>query len=111
VYLGPVSAIESAERPEGGWTFVTTHTLVLLCIAEDQEVRLGDIAERVGVTERRVQSIVAELEAAGYLTHTRQGRRNHYSIHWNLPLRHLETEHRRLGDLLVLLTSQAQPSS
>jgi len=96
------------DRPEGGWTFVTTHTLVLLCIAADPEMRLSDIAARVGVTERRVQSIVNELEASGYVTRIRHGRRNRYEIEGNLPLRHVETEHRQLGELLSLLSSHAQ---
>jgi DNA-binding MarR family transcriptional regulator len=98
-----------AEPPEGGWTFVTTHTLVLLCIAGDPDVRMTDVAARVGVTERRVQSIVADLVAAGYLTRTRHGRRNRYEIDGTKPLRHLETEHRHLGELLSLLSSSVRP--
>jgi DNA-binding IclR family transcriptional regulator len=89
---------------------VTTHTLVLLCIAADPEVRLSEVAAQVGVTERRVQSIVADLEAAGYLTRTRQGRRNRYDIDGSLPLRHVETEHRQLGELLSLLASRSSDS-
>lgn len=91
-----------------GWTFVTTHTLVLLCIAEDPEIRLSDIAAQVGVTERRVQSIIGDLVASGYVTRTRQGRRNRYQINGDLPLRHVETEHRQLGELLALLTSRSR---
>ncbi|HEX3425411.1 MAG TPA: winged helix-turn-helix transcriptional regulator [Acidimicrobiales bacterium] len=93
---------------EPGWTFVTTHTLVLLCIAEDPEIRLSHIAAQVGVTERRVQSIIGDLVASGYVTRTRQGRRNRYQINGDLPLRHVETEHRQLGELLGLLTSQSR---
>jgi len=87
----------------GGWTFVTNHLVVLLCIAEDDGVRMSDIADRVGVTERAVQRIVADLVDAGYLTRTRVGRRNHYEVNDELPLRHLETQHRRVRELLVLL--------
>ena len=90
------------------WTFVTSHTLVLLCLAEDPEMRLRDVAARVGITERRVQAIVAQLVASGYLTRTRQGRRNHYEIDDRMPLRHLETEHRRLGDLLAMLQKASE---
>ena len=96
---------EQDERPDGGWTFVTTHTLVLLCIAGDPDVRMTEVAARVGVTERRVQSIVADLVSAGYLTRTRHGRRNRYEIDGTKPLRHLETEHCRLSELLSLLSS------
>jgi len=103
-----VSVAQSADRREAGWTFVTTHTLVLLAVAADPEIRLSEIATRVGVTERRVQSIVAELVATGYLTRVRHGRRNRYHIEARLPLRHLETEHRQLGDLLTLLGTPGQ---
>jgi len=85
------------------WTFVTSHTLVLLCIAEDPEVRMSEVAARIGITERRVQAIVAQLVASGHLTKTKRGRRNHYDISYAMPLRHLETEHRKLGELLTML--------
>jgi predicted transcriptional regulator len=91
-----------ARRP--GWTFVTNHFLVLLCIAEDPGIRMIDVAARVGITERAVQGIVADLVETGYLTKTRDGRRNHYEIDAEMPLRHLETAHRHLGELLDLLT-------
>jgi DNA-binding MarR family transcriptional regulator len=93
----------SKPRDDSGWTFVTNHFVVLLCIAEDPAVRMSDVADRVGVTERAVQRIVADLVAAGYLERTRVGRRNHYLINEDLPLRHLETQHQRLGELLNLL--------
>ena len=92
---------------ESGWTFVTNHFLVLMCIAEDEAVRMADIAERVGVTERAVQRIVADLVRAGYLTRTRVGRRNRYQINDEMPLRHLETQHRRVRELLLLLAKDA----
>jgi predicted transcriptional regulator len=96
-----VARVEGRGR---GWTFVTNHFLVLLCIAEDPDVRMADVAQRVGVTERAVQRLVSDLVDAGYLVRSRQGRRNHYAINSGMPLRHLETQHRQLGDLLVLLT-------
>jgi DNA-binding Lrp family transcriptional regulator len=89
----------------GRWTFVTHHFLVLLCIAEDPGIRISDVADRVGITERTVGGIVSDLVKAGYLTRTRVGRRNHYEVHREMPLRHLETQHRRLGEMLALLVS------
>jgi len=68
-------------------------------------MRMSDVAERVGITERAVQGIVADLVDAGYLTRSRVGRRNHYEINREMPLRHLETQHHRLGELLGLLAS------
>lgn len=85
------------------WTFLTNHAHVLVCIAEDPQVRARDIATRVGITERAAQSIIADLAADGYLTRTRIGRRNRYQIHPGLPLRHpLEADH-SVGDLLRTL--------
>jgi DNA-binding IclR family transcriptional regulator len=85
--------------------------LVLLCIAEDPDVRMGDVARRLEMTERSVQSIVADLVEAGYLKRTRVGRRNHYDIDQAMPMRHLETQHRQLGDLLALLAHRRDGSS
>jgi predicted transcriptional regulator len=86
--------------PPAGWTFLTNHTHVLVCLAEDPGLRLRDVAARVGVTERAVQRIVAELEAGGVLTRTREGRRNRYTIDGRIPLRHPLENHRDVGALL-----------
>jgi DNA-binding MarR family transcriptional regulator len=95
--------------PEARWTFVTNHLVVLLCIAEDPGVKMVDIAARVGITERGVQRIVADLVRAGYLSRTRVGRRNHYEINDEMPLRHLETQHRRVRELLLAKDTPPQP--
>jgi predicted transcriptional regulator len=92
---------------EGGWTFVSNHLVVLLCIAEDPGVRMADIAPRVGITERAVQRIVSDLVDAGYLTRSRVGRRNHYEVNGDMPLRHLDTQHRRVRELLLVLAKGA----
>ncbi len=91
------------------WTFLTNHTHVLLCIAEDSGVRLRDVAARVGITERAAQSIVADLVAAGYLTRERVGRRNQYQLDPDRPLRHPLEAHHTVGELLDLL--RARPST
>jgi DNA-binding transcriptional regulator PaaX len=72
---------------------------------------MADIAQRAGVTERAVQRIVADLVDAGYLTRTREGRRNHYEINGDLPLRHLETQHRQVRELLLVLAKGAVTTS
>jgi hypothetical protein len=85
------------------WTFFTNHAHVLLCLARDPGGRLRDVAEQVGITERAAQRIVADLVAAGYLERTREGRRNRYALHPELPLRHpLERDH-AVGEVLALL--------
>ena len=89
----------------GGWTFLTNHAHVLVCLAADPEARLRDVAERVGITERAVQGIVADLEAAGVVTRVRAGRRNHYTIHGERPLRHPLESHRTVGALLKLVAN------
>lgn len=88
------------------WTFLTNHSHVLLCIAEDPDVRLRDVAVRVGITERAAQRIVAELEADGYLSHERVGRRNHYQVNATLPLRHPLEDHLEIGALLRVLSKR-----
>ncbi|MFF1510345.1 helix-turn-helix transcriptional regulator [Streptomyces sp. NPDC058326] len=70
------------------WTFLTNHARVLVVIARDPGVRLRDVAAACGVTERTVQAIVADLEAAGYLTHEREGRRNRYRLASGMRFRH-----------------------
>lgn len=88
------------------WTFFTNHAHVLFCISLDPEIRLRDVADRVGITERAVQRIVTELEAGGFITRQRTGRRNSYVVHPNLPLRHPIESHRSVADLLRLVLQQ-----
>ena len=85
------------------WMFLTNHAIVLLCLAADPGQRLRDVAVEVGITERAVQRIVADLEDAGYLTRTRVGRRNRYELHPDLPMRHPVQRHHQIGDLIALL--------
>jgi DNA-binding Lrp family transcriptional regulator len=76
------------------WTFFTNHAHVLVCITHDPEVRVSEIARLVGIGERAVHSIVADLVAAGYVTRTKAGRCNRYAVDLDHPLRHpLEAEH------------------
>lgn len=70
------------------WTFLSHHAQVFLCIARDPDVRIRDIAAGVGITERAVQAIVNDLVDAGYVDRSRVGRRNHYALHPEMPLRH-----------------------
>lgn len=91
------------------WAFITSHFLVLLSLSEDPEARVADVAERLQLTERRVQTITSELLDAGYLQKVKVGRRNRYVINREMPLRHLQTQHRQLGDLLDLISSDGDP--
>jgi len=85
---------------EGSWTFLTNHSHVLICLARDPQLRLRDLAEQVGITERAVQGIVKDLEVAGCLTRHREGRRNRYDIVTDRPMRHQVERQHVVGDLL-----------
>jgi hypothetical protein len=90
-----------------GWSFLTNHARVLLCIAADPGARLRDVAATVGVTERRAHAIVTDLVDAGYVVKARDGRRNRYEIQTDLPLRDPVNRERTIGDLLDLLVGRA----
>jgi hypothetical protein len=92
-----------AGAPATPWTFLTNHTHVLLHIAAHPDARMREVATEVGITERAVQRIVAELEAAGYLKRERDGRRNHYQILGNRPLRHPIERHTSVDALIRLV--------
>ncbi len=89
--------------PAAGWTFLTNHARVLLCIARDPGVRLLDIAQRVGITERSAYGIVQDLADDGYIVKEKAGRRNRYRIRAHLPLREPTSRERTVGDILALL--------
>lgn len=93
------------------WTFLTNHAHVLVCITNEPHVRLRDVADRVGITERAAQGIMTDLVAAGYLTRFRVGRRNRYEVHPDLRLRHpLEAQH-TIGGLLELTAAHPTGSA
>src|ERR1043165_7129169 len=89
-----------------GWSFLTNHARVLLSIAQDPGVRLREIGDAVGVTERAAHRIVGELTAAGYISRERRGRRNHYEIASHLPLPDALARGQRVGDLLAVLAGE-----
>jgi DNA-binding Lrp family transcriptional regulator len=91
-------------RRPSGWTFLTNHAHVLLCIAADPSIRIREIAALVGITERAAQRIVAELESEGYVSHRRVGRRNQYEVYGDQPLRHPLEHHLGISALLLALT-------
>ena len=88
------------------WSFLTNHAQVLLCIAHDPGIRLREIGEAVGITERAAHRIVVELAAAGYISRTRNGRRNHYTIQSHLPLPDPLAREQKIGDLLAVLAGR-----
>ena len=95
--------MSSGETSAPGWTFVTNHTQVLLCIARDPDIRLRDVAARIGITERATQRILADLVGAGYVDRQREGRRNRYTVNPDLRMRHPAQEGHDVGEMLDLL--------
>lgn len=94
------------------WTFLTNHAHVLLAIASSPDVRVRDLAQLVGVTERTAIQIIDDLEADGYITRERVGRRNRYHIDRSHPLRHPLEEHHEIDALLQAVShASARPSS
>jgi predicted transcriptional regulator len=93
----------SSGDTDHAWRFLTNHASVLSYIAADPTARLKDVAERAGITERTAAVIVNELVEAGYLTKTRNGRRNHYEVNGELPLRRPDYRHHTVNDLIRFL--------
>jgi DNA-binding MarR family transcriptional regulator len=98
----------SAAHPIPRWTFLTNHAQVLLCIAQDPRVRLREIGDAVGITERAAHRIVGELTEAGYLSRRRDGRRNHYTVHSHRSLPDPLARDQSVGDLLRVLAGRGR---
>ena len=93
-----------AELGEGrSWTFLSNHAHVFICVVRNPDVRVRDIAEQVGITERAASAILGDLELAGYLSRERVGRRNAYSVDLGQPLRHPLEHGSTVSDLLSLV--------
>lgn len=85
------------------WTFLTNHAHVLLCLATDPDLRLRDVAERAGITERAVQRIVHDLVEDDYLRVAKEGRRNHYEVNTDANLRHPAERSATIAELIRLV--------
>jgi DNA-binding MarR family transcriptional regulator len=88
------------------WRFLTNHAQVLLCIQNNEEARMRDIADTVGVTERAAQRLTNDLVASGYVTRERVGRRNRYRVNPDVRMRHPAQREHAIGELLELLKSE-----
>jgi len=85
------------------WSFLTNHAQVLICLAEDPDIRLREVGDTVGITERAAHRIVGDLIAAGYVSRERNGRRNRYTVQRQLPLPDPLARGQRVGNLLEIL--------
>jgi DNA-binding IclR family transcriptional regulator len=106
-----ISGMSFSNETGGSWTLLTGHGHVLVEIARNPEARIRDISSAAGITERTAQAIVADLEAAGYLTRTRVGRRTRYTVNPDSLFRHSAQEGLRIGPFLDLLANADDAST
>ena len=99
----PPAGSPKTDDAANAWTFLSNHAHVLICLAADPNQRLRDIAMQVGITERAVQKILDALEGKGLLQRERVGRRNHYQLLLDQPLRHPLEAHRSVRELIELV--------
>jgi predicted transcriptional regulator len=97
------NSVKRANNSGASWTFLTNYAHVLICLAREPELTLREVSLRVGITERAVQRIVADLEEASVLMRQRDGRRNRYEIQREVLLRHPLEAHRNINDLLTMV--------
>jgi len=93
----------SSNGHSASWTFLTNHTQVLICVSQNVDITLSDVANKVGITERAAQRIVADLVEAGIIDRRRVGRRNHYLVNRGAAMRHAAQANHKIGPLLDLL--------
>lgn len=98
-----VGAVGPGHERVEGWTFLTNHSHVLICLARDPHTRIRDLAAMVGITERAVQGILNDLEAAGCIVRHREGRRNRYEVRPDRPMRHPVERGHVIGELIRVL--------
>lgn len=101
----------SVDGGERGWTLLTNHGRILLLIARHPDFRIRDLAAAAGITERSIQMIVTDLEAAGYVARERVGRRNSYTINRTQPFRHPAESDHAVGELIDLFTEGPEPGT
>jgi DNA-binding MarR family transcriptional regulator len=94
-------------KRKGSWTFLSNHAHVMVSLRRDPRARVRDVAAAVGITERAVLMILADLEKEGIVERVREGRRNRYDLRLETPLRHPLEEHRKLRELLDLVEGRA----
>ncbi len=98
-------------KSEANWTFLTNHAHVLICLVDGRYETLREVSLRVGITERAVQRIVADLEAGGVIARMRDGRRNRYEVNSSIALRHDLEAHKTVGDLMNMVTNHSDAPS
>ena len=96
---------QNAQPEKVRWTFLTNHAHVLILLSQDSSLVLREVALKIGITERAVQRIIADLEHDGFIEREKVGRKNQYRILAKRPLRHPVESHRSIGDLIALIVT------
>jgi DNA-binding Lrp family transcriptional regulator len=96
---------------ENSWTFLTNHSHVLICLAQDPSLTMRDVADRVGITERAAARIIRELDEANVLTRLKEGRKNRYVVNLSAPLRHPVEAPHTVEELIHLIIRERNPSA
>jgi Winged helix-turn-helix DNA-binding len=107
----PLHLLDTMTATRPSWLFLSNHGYVLVCIALDPSIRISEIADRVGIGERAVQSIIADLVADGYVTRTKDGRRNRYTVNRKAQLRHPILSELPIGPFVDALMDGNKPNS
>ena len=94
----------SKEKNEN-WTFFTNHAHVMIVLADQPDMVLREVALKVGITERAVQKIVADLEKTGFIIKEKKGRSNYYKLILDKPLRHPIESHKTVETVIALINS------
>jgi predicted DNA-binding transcriptional regulator YafY len=85
------------------WMFISKHTLVLSLVAKNPRITAQELATTIGMTERQVRRVIADLYDSGYINKTRIGRGVKYRINPDLSLRHDTHAEIAIGDFLEAL--------
>jgi|KBSMisStaDraftv2_1062788.scaffolds.fasta_scaffold5045685_1 predicted ArsR family transcriptional regulator len=92
------------------WTFITTHALVLLAVERQPSASVRELVEVVGVKDRQMRRVLADLEAEGYITRQRNvGRPNYYTVHRDHPMRHSSFMGQKIGNLISVFNGEGEP--
>lgn len=102
----PATPAPRMEPGTGRWTFLTNHSHVMILLSRYPSMVLREVAMQVGITERAVQRIIADLEEEGFIEREKVGRQNHYRILTSQRLRHPIEAHCTIGDLLLLINDR-----
>jgi DNA-binding transcriptional regulator PaaX len=85
------------------WTFLTNHAIVLAFLTIHPLITGRTLSSLIGITERSVRNIISDLELAGYIEKSKEGRQVKYKINPELPFRHQAQRDKAIGILLEAL--------